>query len=117
MDGVCRLPVTPLVRILATLLRFDAGRAKVAGFDVARDDAQVRYSIRLAGQQAAVDDILTGRQNLIMFGRLYRLDGRASRSIWLDQGRRTTGKALLGRHVVKETHRAAYTARHTGGHQ
>jgi ABC-2 type transport system ATP-binding protein len=70
---------TTLVRILATLLRFDGGRAEVAGFDVVHQAAQVRYRIGLAGQQAAVDDILTGRQNLIMFGRLYHLDARAAR--------------------------------------
>jgi ABC-2 type transport system ATP-binding protein len=69
---------TTLVRILATLLCFDGGQAEVAGFDVMRQAAQVRYRIGLAGQQAAVDDILTGRQNLTMFGRLYHLDARAA---------------------------------------
>lgn len=64
---------TTAVRILGTLLRFDAGRAEVAGFDVARQADQVRLRIGLVGQHAAVDEILSGRQNLAMFGRLYHL--------------------------------------------
>jgi ABC-2 type transport system ATP-binding protein len=67
---------TTAVRILATLLRPDGGRAEVAGFDVVRQAADVRYRIGFAGQQAAVDEILTGRQNLVMFGRLYHLGAR-----------------------------------------
>jgi ABC-2 type transport system ATP-binding protein len=70
---------TTLIRILSTLLLFDEGRAEVAGFDVARQPVQVRYQIGLAGQQAAVDDLLTGRQNLAMFGRLYHLSGQVAR--------------------------------------
>jgi len=70
---------TTAVRILATLLRPDGGRAEVAGFDVVRQAAQVRRSIGLAGQHAAVDEILTGRQNLEMFGRLYHLGRREAR--------------------------------------
>jgi ABC-2 type transport system ATP-binding protein len=69
---------TTAVRILSTLLRPDGGRAEVAGFDVVRQAAEVRYRIGLAGQQAAVDEILTGRQNLAMFGRLYHLGARAA---------------------------------------
>jgi ABC-2 type transport system ATP-binding protein len=64
---------TTMVRVLATLLRPDGGRAEVAGFDVVREAEEVRYRIGLAGQHAAVDEILTGRQNLTMFGRLYHL--------------------------------------------
>jgi ABC-2 type transport system ATP-binding protein len=70
---------TTAVRILATLLRFDAGRARVAGHDVARDPAGVRASIGLTGQEHAIDRKLTGRQNLEMFGRLFHLDARAAR--------------------------------------
>ncbi|MGQ0840966.1 ATP-binding cassette domain-containing protein [Actinokineospora sp.] len=70
---------TTIVRILATLQRHDSGRAEVAGFDVAADAAQVRYRIGLVGQNAAVDEILGGHQNLVMFGRLYRLGARAAR--------------------------------------
>jgi ABC-2 type transport system ATP-binding protein len=64
---------TTAVRILATLLRPDSGHAEVAGFDVARQAARVRARIGLAGQYAAVDEILSGRQNLVMFGRLCHL--------------------------------------------
>jgi ABC-2 type transport system ATP-binding protein len=64
---------TTAVRILATLLRFDAGHAEVAGFDVASQAVHVKRAIGLVGQQAAVDEILTGRQNLEMFGRLFHL--------------------------------------------
>ncbi|MBC6466069.1 ATP-binding cassette domain-containing protein [Actinomadura alba] len=70
---------TTAVRILSTLLRPDGGRAEVAGLDVARQTRQVRYRIGLLGQHAAVDEILTGRQNLEMFGRLFHLDGRSAR--------------------------------------
>jgi ABC-2 type transport system ATP-binding protein len=62
---------TTLVRILATLLRADAGTARVLGFDVAQDAAEVRKRIGLAGQYAAVDENLTGLENLVMVGRLY----------------------------------------------
>ncbi|MEN2421246.1 ATP-binding cassette domain-containing protein [Streptomyces rimosus] len=71
---------TTAVRILATLLRLDGGRATVAGHDVAREPHAVRQRIGLAGQYAAVDEILTGRQNLEMFGRLFHLDGRRARA-------------------------------------
>jgi ABC-2 type transport system ATP-binding protein len=71
---------TTAVRILATLLRFDSGRAEVAGFDVKREAAQVRYRIGLLGQHAAVDEVLSGRQNLEMFGRLYHLPWAQART-------------------------------------
>jgi ABC-2 type transport system ATP-binding protein len=64
---------TTTVRILATLLRPDAGRATVAGFDVVRQAEQLRAVIGLSGQYAAIDENLTGRENLWMFGRLYQL--------------------------------------------
>ena len=64
---------TTTVRILATLLRADGGRASIAGLDVARDAQAVRQLIGLSGQYAAVDENLTGRENLWMFGRLYQL--------------------------------------------
>ena len=69
---------TTTVRILATLLRADAGRATVAGLDVARDAQAVRKLIGLSGQYAAVDENLTGRENLWMFGRLYQLSSSES---------------------------------------
>jgi ABC-2 type transport system ATP-binding protein len=61
------------VRILATLTPPDAGRARVAGFDVVRDRHRVRRSISLTGQYAAVDELQTGEENLRMMGRLARL--------------------------------------------
>ncbi|MFF5448606.1 ATP-binding cassette domain-containing protein [Streptomyces sp. NPDC012888] len=70
---------TTTVGILSTLLTSDEGRAEVAGFDVARQAAQVRYRIGLVGQHAAVDEVLSGRQNLVMFGRLYHLPPAVAR--------------------------------------
>jgi ABC-2 type transport system ATP-binding protein len=67
------------VRILTTLLTFDAGRAVVAGADVARQPGEVRERIALTGQYAAVDGVLSGRQNLVLFGRLHHLGVRAAR--------------------------------------
>ena len=67
---------TTAIKILATLLELDAGQASVAGFDVMTQPRQVRENIGLVGQYAAVDEILTGRQNLVMFGELYHLSGR-----------------------------------------
>ncbi|MFI6069253.1 ABC transporter ATP-binding protein [Micromonospora sp. NPDC051227] len=64
---------TTVVRILATLLRADGGTARVAGFDVATQAADVRESISLTGQFAAVDEILTGRENLVLVARLRHL--------------------------------------------
>ena len=64
---------TTTVRILSTLLKQDGGKVTVAGYDVARDADKVRHSIGLTGQSAAVDELLTGRENLVMMGRLYRL--------------------------------------------
>jgi ABC-2 type transport system ATP-binding protein len=67
---------TTAVRILATLADADSGHARIAGFDVARHPDQVRARIGLAGQYAAVDEKLTGRGNLRLFGRLYHLPRR-----------------------------------------
>jgi len=64
---------TTTVRILATLLKPDAGRATVAGYDVVTQADQLRSVIGLSGQYAAVDENLTARENLWMFGRLYQL--------------------------------------------
>jgi ABC-2 type transport system ATP-binding protein len=70
---------TTLVRALATLLRPDSGRAVVLGHDVLTDPFAVRREIGLAGQFAAVDEILTGRENLEMVGRLYHLSRAEAR--------------------------------------
>ena len=65
---------TTLVRILSTLLNADAGTASVNGFDVARQPANVRQSISLTGQFAAVDEVLSGRENLVLVARLRHLE-------------------------------------------
>src|SRR6202171_2486607 len=64
---------TTTVRILSTLLGFDGGTVLVDGHDVTTDADKVRAVIGLTGQAAAVDELLTGRENLVMMGRLYRL--------------------------------------------
>ena len=69
---------TTAVRVLATLLRPDAGQARVAGHDVVTDAAAVRRAVGLTGQYAALDEYLTGRSNLVMIGRLSRLTARAA---------------------------------------
>jgi len=71
---------TTCVRILSTLLRPDSGRATVAGIDVLADPAQVRHKIGLSGQFAAVDEQLTGFENLYMVGRLYGMRKPAARA-------------------------------------
>ncbi|MGC1284118.1 MAG: ATP-binding cassette domain-containing protein, partial [Streptosporangiaceae bacterium] len=70
---------TTLVRILATLLRPEAGRARVGGFDVAEQPDKVRKLITLTGQFAAVDEDLTGRENLLLIARLLELSRKAAR--------------------------------------
>src|SRR4029453_18395642 len=75
---------TTIVRILTTLLDPDAGSARVAGFDVVRDAEALRSVIGLAGQYAAVDENLTGRENLDLVGRLYHL-GRSEASRRADE--------------------------------
>jgi len=70
---------TTTVRVLTTLLQPDAGRATVAGLDVVRDAARLRAQIGASGQYAAVDDHLTGAENLEMVGRLYHLGVKRSK--------------------------------------
>ena len=79
---------TTVVRVLTTLLKPDSGTATVLGLDVVRDAAELRQQIGLAGQYAAVDENLTGLENLTMVGRLYGA-GRASA--------KTRGRELLER--------------------
>jgi len=79
---------TTAVRVFTTLLKPDAGRARVAGLDVVRDADRLKASIGLAGQEAAIDEYLTGRENVEMIGRLYHLsvrDARARATELLDQ--------------------------------
>jgi ABC-2 type transport system ATP-binding protein len=84
---------TTAVRILATLLKPDAGRASIVGLDAVRDAAALRAKIGLAGQYAAVDENLTGYENLEMVGRLYHM-GRAEA--------RTRAEELLERFELTE---------------
>ena len=71
---------TTAVRILTTLLKPDAGRATVAGFDVVKDANRIKSQIGLAGQSVAIDEYLTGRENLEMIGQLYHLARRDAKS-------------------------------------
>ena len=64
---------TTVVRILSTLLKADAGTATVGGFDVGAESSRVRESISLTGQFAAIDDVLTGSENLVLVARLRHL--------------------------------------------
>src|SRR5438552_18592732 len=70
---------TTAVRILTTLLLPDAGRAQVEGHDVVREAAAVRRSLGLAGQSAAIQEELTGRENLEIIGRLYHMSWQRAR--------------------------------------
>ena len=96
---------TTMVRILTTLLEPDGGRAEVAGFDVVKDAEELRAHIGLAGQYAAVDETLTGHENLYLVGRLYHLPK--------DESRRRAD-SLLGRFDLSEAaHRPVRT--YSGG--
>jgi ABC-2 type transport system ATP-binding protein len=70
---------TTAVRIFTTLLKPDAGRAMVGGYDVVQNAREIRYAIGLTGQNAAIDEILTGRENLEMVGRLYHLAAKETK--------------------------------------
>jgi ABC-2 type transport system ATP-binding protein len=93
---------TTAVKILATLLQMQSGRANVAGYDVNSQGRQVRRNIGLVGQYAALDEILTGRQNLVMFGQLNHLSRRSAQNRadeLLDQfGLSATGKTPVGKY-------------------
>ena len=71
---------TTTVRILSTLLGYDGGTVKVEGHDVRKFPDKVRSVIGLTGQSAAIDDMLTGRENLVMMGRLYRLTAKSAKA-------------------------------------
>jgi ABC-2 type transport system ATP-binding protein len=96
---------TTAIRILTTLLHPDAGRATVAGFDVVRQAEELRHVIGLAGQNAAVDENLTGLENLEMVGRLYHVPAAEARR---------RGEELLERFELTDAaHRTAKT--YSGG--
>jgi ABC-2 type transport system ATP-binding protein len=94
---------TTTVRILATLTEADAGRARVAGFDVRHDRSQVRRRISLTGQFAALDEAQTGEENLRMMGRLARLSRAeaAARAAELIGQFGLTGAARPGEHLLR----------------
>ncbi|MFE0138690.1 ATP-binding cassette domain-containing protein, partial [Streptomyces sp. NPDC059037] len=92
---------TTAVRVLATLLRADEGRVEVAGYDVKRQPDEVRRRIGLLGQHAALDEELSGRQNLEMFGRLYHLGARHAR-VRADELLVRFGLGETGRKAVKQ---------------
>ncbi len=92
---------TTAVRVLTTLLRPDGGRAEVAGFDVVRDAGRVRQRIGLVGQTPAVDEVVSGRENLVMFGRLFHLGTRQARTR-ADELLEHFGLADTGRKAVKQ---------------
>src|SRR5689334_9608904 len=71
---------TTTVRILATLIRPDGGRARVAGHDVVRERSEVRGRISLTGQYVALDELLTGEENLRLIARLRRMSSREARA-------------------------------------
>ncbi|HEX2194987.1 MAG TPA: ATP-binding cassette domain-containing protein [Candidatus Limnocylindria bacterium] len=95
---------TTAVRILTTLTRPNAGTATVAGIDVLSRPAEVRGKIGVAGQYAALDELLTGRENLAMVGRLHRLPGAEARR---------RADELIGRFEVAEADRPVKT--YSGG--
>jgi ABC-2 type transport system ATP-binding protein len=96
---------TTLVRVLTTLLKPDSGTARVLGLDVVKDAARLRERIGLAGQYAAVDENLTGLENLTMVGRLYGADRRAAKA---------RGEELLGQFDLLEAGRRP-TKTYSGG--
>ncbi len=96
---------TTLIRVLATLLPPDEGTARVAGFDVQREPDKVRARIGLAGQHAAVDDFLTGRENVEMVGQLYGLPR--------GEARRRAGEVLERIRLVEAADRQVKT--YSGG--
>lgn len=71
---------TTTVRILSTLLKYDSGSVTVNGYDVKDQSGEVRSTIGLTGQSAAVDEMLTGRENLVMMGKLYRLTTKSAKA-------------------------------------
>ncbi|MFE2374973.1 ATP-binding cassette domain-containing protein [Streptomyces sp. NPDC059398] len=96
---------TTAVRVLTTLLQPDSGRAVVAGLDVLRQPTEVRRSIGLSGQFAAVDEYLTGRENLQMVGQLYQMSAR--------DAKRRAGELLDRFHLADAADRPAKT--YSGG--
>src|SRR6201989_1542491 len=110
---------TTLVRVLATLLAPDAGTAEVLGRDVVHDAAGVRELVGLTGQFAAVDEMLTGRENLQMFGRLFDLSAADARRRGDPQYVRTPFRSLSRRcpPACRRAARALRPGRRGGPHR
>ena len=104
---------TTLMRMLATLLRPDAGAATVMGHDLVTAPRLVRASIAMTGQFASLDEDLTGRENLVLIARLWGFSGRAGRrrrrraagGVRAERGGRAAGQGLFGRHAAAARHR------------
>ena len=104
---------TTTIRMLATLLRPDAGTAQVLGHDIVREADAVRGLVSLTGQLASVDEDLTGRENLILLGRLLGLKRAGAKAratelleaFDLDDAAGAARQALLGRHAAAARHR------------
>ena len=102
---------TTTINILTTLINADGGTASVAGFDVAEQPAKVREQISLTGQFAAVDDVLTARENLVLMGELRHVAdpaadrGGPARQVRPQRGRRPPPADLLGRDATPARHR------------
>src|SRR3989344_3115993 len=96
---------TTTIRILSTLLQPDGGKALIAGYDVVKEPFEVKHKIGLTGQYAAVDQYLTGEENLLMMGRLYRLS--------LDDTRKRTDELLELFDLVEASKRTVKT--YSGG--
>ena len=102
---------TTLVKILSTLLKADCGHAVVAGHDVVTEPGAVRASISLTGQFAAVDEVLTGRENLVLVAQLRHVAEpgadrrRPARAVRPDRGRPAAGRDLLRRDAPSPRHR------------
>ena len=113
---------TTTIRMLATLLRPDAGEARVLGHDIVTEDDAVRSVVSLTGQLASVDEDLTGRENLILLGRLLGLQRpaakaraeRAPRSLRPRRRRRAPRQELLRRHAAPARHRREHRGHAAG---
>ena len=107
---------TTTIRMLATLLRPDGGSARVLGHDIVARGRAVRAPVSLTGQLASVDEDLTGRENLILLGRLLGLRRGAAKAraaelldaFGLDEAAGAPGQELLGRHAPAAGHRGEH---------
>ncbi len=114
---------TTTIRMLATLIRPDGGSARVLGHDIVTEADAVRTAVSLTGQLASVDESLTGRENLILLGRLLGTQAsrgqaprlRADRCLRAPGGGEPPGQELLGRHAAQARYRRQHRG-HAGPH-